>query len=383
MTCGGVSPSPCLGSSAKQVACARWSWRAARTHTLPVINVAYGGPDAPRDWAKGERARAATPSSPTPQAQLSFADDLEEDGGEAGGPGGGSGVAADGGSRGREGSGGLRAATASRFKEEKRAAAREQQHHHLFASHRQDTGGGGGEGGGGPATGAGVLSSPRRSHGLAVVDDEAAAAVGPGHSGASGPTVGRVHFGAASARGMRPYMEDRHCVVASMQLLSSVQGDGAQAGAPLPPDGVPRSYAAIFDGAWGAREARCGAALSWLGSCSVSSVRRIAPPPACHFCTTPGLDPKYSDGSTPQGTTALAAPSSRPRACTCCWRRTPRCARTRATWGRPRWREPRRSRSRRRCAQPLGRWTRRRWRCPGATASATARRPWLCCGSGR
>jgi hypothetical protein len=61
-------------------------------------------------------------------------------------------------------------------------------------------------------------------------------------------SLGRIHFGAAQARGMRPYMEDRHCVVAAMQLLSSAQGGGAQAGAPLPSDGVPRSYAAIFDG---------------------------------------------------------------------------------------------------------------------------------------
>ncbi|KAI8463922.1 MAG: phosphatase 2C-like domain-containing protein [Monoraphidium minutum] len=69
-----------------------------------------------------------------------------------------------------------------------------------------------------------------------------------------------MHFGAATARGLRPYMEDRHCVVASMQLLAAAPGGGAQAGPPLPPDGVPRSYAAIFDGHNGAGAAELAAA---------------------------------------------------------------------------------------------------------------------------
>lgn len=178
-----------------------------------------------------------------PQAQLSFADELEEDeDGET--PGSRSGLDSSSKSQdgvgGGGGGGGLRAATANRFKQEKRAARQQQLLHqpNLHVFRRSDTGGGddAAEAGAGHAHAA-----------VAVVDDDVVDGEGPSHR-SSAPTLGRIHFGAAQARGMRHYMEDRHCVVSSMQLLSNASGGGAQAGTPLPPDGVPRSYAAIFDG---------------------------------------------------------------------------------------------------------------------------------------
>ena len=80
---------------------------------------------------------------------------------------------------------------------------------------------------------------------------------------------------------------------------------------------------------------------------------------------------------------ARALPSWLLHACTCCWRRTLRCARTRASWAPPRWRARRRWPSRLRCAPPLGRWTRRHWRWRGARACGTARPPSWCCALGR
>jgi len=183
---------------------------------------------------------AAQPHKTIPhhQAKLSFVDELEEGDEQqqqqqAGkGEEGGNTVA---GKDGLNGGGlGLRAVTADRFKHEKRTA---RQHQHQF--HHS----------GGDAIAA--------ETGIAVVDDDdlggggddaAAARGGGGGGGGRASTLGRIHFGASSARGLRPYQEDRHCVISSMQLLSSYAAGGAQAGAPLPHDGVPRSYAAIFDG---------------------------------------------------------------------------------------------------------------------------------------
>ncbi|GBG00547.1 serine threonine phosphatase [Raphidocelis subcapitata] len=175
-------------------------------------------------------AEAATKANGA--AKLSFADELEE---------GGSGGDGDGG-------GGLRAATEDRFRAEGRAARHASARHAFHQRARSE------EGGADAAAG-----------GVAVVDEDAAgdAAANGGLAGgasARGPSLGRVHFGASSARGLRPYMEDRHCVVAAMQLLASSDGNGAQAGAPLPSDGIPRSYAAIFDGHNGAGCAELAAA---------------------------------------------------------------------------------------------------------------------------
>lgn len=68
---------------------------------------------------------------------------------------------------------------------------------------------------------------------------------------AFGRSLGRLYFGVAEARGARPYMEDRHVIIASFCPQSS-------AGQPLH-DGVHRSYAAIFDGHNGERAAEVAA----------------------------------------------------------------------------------------------------------------------------
>ncbi|PNW84319.1 hypothetical protein CHLRE_04g229494v5 [Chlamydomonas reinhardtii] len=93
--------------------------------------------------------------------------------------------------------------------------------------------GGGGHRAGGDELGAVAGGSPPRS---------------PPGGGGGGRTLGRVLFGVSTARCLRPYMEDRHAVVQSLQPL-------AASGAPLPADGVPRCLAAIYDGHNGTRAA--------------------------------------------------------------------------------------------------------------------------------
>jgi hypothetical protein len=53
--------------------------------------------------------------------------------------------------------------------------------------------------------------------------------------------LGQVLWGSAQAKGLRPYMEDRHTVIGSYHPRTS-SGQQVQ-------DGVFRSYAAVFDGA--------------------------------------------------------------------------------------------------------------------------------------
>ncbi|GAB4815687.1 hypothetical protein N2152v2_002733 [Parachlorella kessleri] len=75
--------------------------------------------------------------------------------------------------------------------------------------------------------------------------EDSAAQHGPAGKASEGPkTLGPVHFGVALAKGMRPYMEDRHTVVASLFPLSST-------GVPIQ-DGVARCFAAVYDGHNGA-----------------------------------------------------------------------------------------------------------------------------------
>jgi hypothetical protein len=212
-------------------------------HAAKRHKAAGGGAVSPWDWFLGCVLFNAQPhpiwsttdhaTPPTThivrshaQAKLSFVDELEAEQQDDDGEGKG----------GNKPTGGLHAATAERFKQEKRSARQQQQQH---AFHRRS----------GADTHGSDSGSPRAAA-VAVVDDDAADGPGTGRGGAAAaaPTLGRIHFGAASARGMRPYMEDRHCIVAAMQLLASAEGGGAHAGPPLPPDGVPRSYAAIFDG---------------------------------------------------------------------------------------------------------------------------------------
>ncbi|KAL4434407.1 hypothetical protein ABPG75_000848 [Micractinium tetrahymenae] len=59
--------------------------------------------------------------------------------------------------------------------------------------------------------------------------------------------LGQVLWGSAQAKGMRPYMEDRHTIVSSFQPRTST-GQAVQ-------DGVYRAYAAVFDGHNGASAA--------------------------------------------------------------------------------------------------------------------------------
>jgi hypothetical protein len=152
----------------------------------------------------------------------------------------------------------LHGVTVERFRAEQRAAAAAA-HRSTGHSFKQQAGAHGGLAAVAAAAAA-AAAGGAATRGLAIVDDDDDDDVGPrggssdneggGAAGGSGRgLLGRLHFGAAAARGLRPYMEDRHCVVASMQLLSNAHDGGATAGAPLPPDGVPRSYAAIFDGA--------------------------------------------------------------------------------------------------------------------------------------
>ena len=52
--------------------------------------------------------------------------------------------------------------------------------------------------------------------------------------------LGPMVFGAAQAKGLRPYMEDRHIIIPHMVPRGS-------SGAPMPDD-TPRSFAAVYDG---------------------------------------------------------------------------------------------------------------------------------------
>ena len=217
-------------------------------HAIDEPDAGGGGSGSPLAGRTNADADADTDASPPgssskqqqhkQRARLSFEDDPEEAADD--------GVAAAAAAAAAGPDGGLRAATAERFRREK-AALRQRRGGSAHAFHHVRSGGG--------------ERSPRG--GIAVVDDDsdgggggAAAAGGFRHGAAAGAAAARVHFGAASARGLRPYMEDRHCVVASMQLLSSAPDGGAAAGPPLPHDGVPRSYAAVFDGAPRARPSR-------------------------------------------------------------------------------------------------------------------------------
>lgn len=58
---------------------------------------------------------------------------------------------------------------------------------------------------------------------------------------AQSPQSLRMAFGAANAKGLRTYMEDRYTILSPFSLLGS---DGTA----LPEDGVLRSFAAVFDG---------------------------------------------------------------------------------------------------------------------------------------
>lgn len=52
--------------------------------------------------------------------------------------------------------------------------------------------------------------------------------------------LGPIMYGAAQAKGLRPYMEDRHIILSHMLPRGS-------SGAPMPDD-TPRSFAAVYDG---------------------------------------------------------------------------------------------------------------------------------------
>ncbi|CAL8468404.1 g7944 [Coccomyxa elongata] len=60
-------------------------------------------------------------------------------------------------------------------------------------------------------------------------------------------SLGQLYFGVSQARGARPYMEDRHIIVANYCPTG--------AGGKPDPDGVLRSYAAVFDGHNGSQSA--------------------------------------------------------------------------------------------------------------------------------
>lgn len=79
----------------------------------------------------------------------------------------------------------------------------------------------------------------------AVHEDDLALPAGGGLD--MGSSLGAMHFGVALAKGRRPYMEDRHTIVSSLLPLSSTH-------VPLQ-DGVPRSFAAVYDGHNGAMAA--------------------------------------------------------------------------------------------------------------------------------
>ena len=299
------------------------------------------------------------------QAKLSFVDELAEL--EAGNDG--SGLQTGGGGS----SSGLAAATADRFKAEKRAAARQRQCH-VFHTR------GHGEGG---TSSCDEGASPRAAGGgggVALVDDDSDYGGARGgsqarpHDGASG-VLGRIHFGAAQARGMRPYMEDRHCIVASMQLLSNALDGGAQPGPPLPPDGVPRSYAAIFDGAQRARACQTSATCLVQGSMPLIPVGQPRPNRPCCFrlavLRTEPCSPLLS-----QATTVPVLRIWQLRGCMCCSLRIRRCACTQGTLVPRQWREPKRLRLQARCALRLAKWTRRRCRCQEGRVSAMAQRHW-------
>lgn len=135
---------------------------------------------------------------------LSFGDEIEED--EAGGgPGGGSGRA----------TGLMSAATAKRFKHEKTLVMLNP-----------------------------LLGPDIQAHPLSFEEED---------SLPCSPTapldkrLGQVLWGSAQAKGMRPYMEDRHTIISSFQPSTS-SGHLIQ-------DGVFRAYAAVFDGHNGASAA--------------------------------------------------------------------------------------------------------------------------------
>lgn len=181
---------------------------------------------------------------------------------------------------------------------------------------------------------------------------------------ASGLELGPVVWGTATAKGMRPYMEDRHCIISDFCPKASC----------LRWRGVPRAACRVKRWCLAPCPARpCllrAAWLVWCGDCSVESLEchglpsrlsaaETCPPepsllllPAC----TPPLATFLPDGhpSTthlplpptcrpPQATasrtacraatlpclTAIMAPeppSMRLSGCTTCWRRTQRCA---------------------------------------------------------
>ncbi|KAK9914952.1 hypothetical protein WJX75_002812 [Coccomyxa subellipsoidea] len=60
-------------------------------------------------------------------------------------------------------------------------------------------------------------------------------------------SLGQLAFGVSHARGARPYMEDRHVIIANYQPTGT---QGAHDS-----DGIPRSYAAVFDGHNGSQSA--------------------------------------------------------------------------------------------------------------------------------
>ncbi|EFN51693.1 hypothetical protein CHLNCDRAFT_139942 [Chlorella variabilis] len=89
------------------------------------------------------------------------------------------------------------------------------------------------------------LSGDLQGHPLASFEDEDSLPCSP--AAPLDRRLGQVLWGSAQAKGMRPYMEDRHTLINSFQPRTS-SGQAVQ-------DGVFRAYAAVFDGHNGASAA--------------------------------------------------------------------------------------------------------------------------------